>query len=103
MILKFFSNLRTNRGQGKQVLRYMPNLCLSRQYNERKKVIVGISLADLSNDAAESRMVAIGIGVGILVSWWCCCALRFWVPALCPLNMKRVLRSKYRWVILKPP
>ena len=31
------------------------------------KVIVGVSLADLSNDAAQSRLIAIGIGVGILV------------------------------------
>ena len=31
------------------------------------KVVVGISLADLTNDAAESRMIAIGIGIGILV------------------------------------
>lgn len=37
------------------------------QGNISGKVIVGVSLADLSNDAAESRMIAIGIGVGILV------------------------------------
>jgi methyl-accepting chemotaxis protein len=37
------------------------------QGNTSGKVIVGVSLADLSNDAAESRLIAIGIGVGILV------------------------------------
>jgi methyl-accepting chemotaxis protein len=31
------------------------------------KVILGVSLSDLTADAAESRMIAIGIGIGIIV------------------------------------
>lgn len=37
------------------------------QGNSVGKVVVGVSLADLSNDAEESRLIAIGVGVGILV------------------------------------